>query len=152
PVYYPSSPRDTASEVQVMTGAVTSGIDIRYRAETGHIISGKISGAVESSNSNLSNQARIVLRQPGTGATVASAYCGSMGSVGSYDMRGVPDGEYEILATRFDWTNGAVSPARRVTVRGADVAGVDLVLAPLASVAGRVMLEPAAPNTNLADK
>jgi hypothetical protein len=42
PIFYPSSTRDTATEVQVTAGSVTSGIDIRYRAEPGHIISGKI--------------------------------------------------------------------------------------------------------------
>jgi hypothetical protein len=142
PTYYPSSPRDTANEVQVMNGTVASGIDIRYRAEPGRIISGKISGATESSNANMSRDARLTLRQFGTGAVVANSYGGSLSS-GSYEMRGVPDGDYEISAARFDYTDGAASPWRRVTVRGADVGGIDLVLAPLASIAGRVVLEPA---------
>lgn len=142
PTYHPASPRDTASEVQVVNGAVASGIDIRYRAEPGHIISGKISGATESSNPNMGRDARLLLRQFGAGAIVANSYGGSL-SAGGYEMRGVSDGDYEISALRFDYTDGAASPWRRVTVRGADVGGIDLVLAPLASIAGRVVLEPA---------
>src|SRR5581483_6050884 len=80
PTYYPSSPRDTATEAQVVNGAVASGIDIRYRAEPGHIISGKLSGAVETSNTNMSREARLTLRQFGTGAVVANSYGGSLSS------------------------------------------------------------------------
>jgi hypothetical protein len=40
PTYYPSSTRDTAMEVSVRSGEESTGIDIRYRSERGHSISG----------------------------------------------------------------------------------------------------------------
>ncbi len=152
PVFYPSSTRDAATEVQVTADNVTSGIDLRYRAEPGHIISGKISSAGEISSGNVIPAASLTLRQSGTGVVVANSYISLMSSSSGYEMRGVPDGEYEIGASRFDRTNGAASPWKRVLVRGADVPGVELVLSPLATLAGRVVFEPTAPNANPAEK
>jgi len=37
PIYYPSSTREKAAEVTVLSGVVTSDIDIRYRENQGHI-------------------------------------------------------------------------------------------------------------------
>ena len=47
PTYFPSSTRDTASEVVVREGEEITA-DIQYRAEPGHAISGKVVGVVES--------------------------------------------------------------------------------------------------------
>src|SRR5215510_7810599 len=44
PTYYPSSTRETAAEVTVTSGGEASGVDIRYRGERGHAVSGSISG------------------------------------------------------------------------------------------------------------
>lgn len=141
PVYYPSSPRDTASEVQVATGNVVSGIDLRYRSEPGHVISGKVSGVIETENTNFIPSVSLSLRQAATGNPVATGSTLSQAGAAVFELRGVPDGDYEISSSRFDRTHGAASPWRRVQVRGADVTGLDLVLTPLASVAGRVVLE-----------
>lgn len=145
PVYYPSSTRDTASEVQVATSSVNSGIDLRYRSEPGHVISGKVSGVVEPSASNFIPSVSLSLRQVATGLQVASGSTLGQAGAAVFEVRGIPDGDYEISASRFDRTNAAVSPWRRVQVRGTDVTGVDLVLAPLASVAGQVVLDAALP-------
>jgi hypothetical protein len=143
PVYYPSSTRDTASEVQVATGSVNSGIDLRYRSEPGHVISGKVTGVVEAGNSNVIPSVSLTLRQAATGQQVALGSTLVQAGAAVFELRGISDGDYEISAARFDRTNGALSPWRRVQVRGADVAGVELALTPLASVAGRVVLETA---------
>jgi hypothetical protein len=140
PVYYPASTRDTASEVQVASGATASGIDIRYRSEPGHIISGKLTGALEGARGF--SGVNISLRQPGTGTVIANGFSDVTGATQTYSLRGVPDGEYEISATRFDNENGAIASPRRITVRGTDLSGVDLVLNPLATLAGRVVVEP----------
>ncbi|MBI1760050.1 MAG: carboxypeptidase regulatory-like domain-containing protein [Acidobacteria bacterium] len=143
PVYYPAATRDTASEVQVAAGATASGIDIRYRSEPGHIISGKLTGAVESARGSVS--VNVTLRQAGSGNVVANGFGDAAGATQTYNLRGVADGDYEITATRFDNENGAAATPRRITVRGGDLTGVDLVLNPLATLAGRVVLEPADP-------
>jgi hypothetical protein len=152
PVFYPSSTRDTASEVHVTAGSVASGIDIRYRAEPGHVISGKISSAVEFNTGSAIPSVQLTLRQSGTGVVIANSFAAMMGASNGYELRGVPDGEYEIQANRPDRPNGAASSWRHVLVRGADVPGIDLALAPLGSLAGRVVLEAAPPNANLAEK
>ncbi|MGH9766032.1 MAG: carboxypeptidase regulatory-like domain-containing protein, partial [Blastocatellia bacterium] len=43
PTYHPSSTRDAAAEITVRGGEEVSGIDIRHRAERGHIVSGALS-------------------------------------------------------------------------------------------------------------
>ena len=48
PTYYPSSTRDTAMPVTVRAGEEITGIDIRYRGEPGHAISGNINVGVAS--------------------------------------------------------------------------------------------------------
>jgi hypothetical protein len=60
-----------------------------------------------------------------------------------FALYGVPDGEF-LLHAQIDigTENGAASAPRRVTIKGADVTGIDLALAPLGSIAGRVVLEP----------
>ncbi len=145
PVFYPAATRDTASEVMVAAGATASGIDIRYRSEPGHIISGKLSGALEGSRGSIGSGVNITLRQPGSGTVVSNGFSDVTGATPSYSLRGIPDGEYEITATRFDSENGAAAAPRRVTVRGTDLTGVDLVLNPLATLAGRVVVEPGDP-------
>ena len=50
PVFHPSNTRDGATEVTMQAGGEASGIDIRYRLESGHVISGKVSGATPSGN------------------------------------------------------------------------------------------------------
>jgi hypothetical protein len=50
PTYHPSGPRDTAAEVSVTSGGETGGIDIRYRGDPGHVVSGSVTGAGEPSS------------------------------------------------------------------------------------------------------
>jgi hypothetical protein len=55
---------------------------------------------------------------------------------------GVDDGDYMVVARTFlpsgDWS---ISSPKRISVRGADVTGVELSLKPLGSVSGQVVLE-----------
>jgi len=61
----------------------------------------------------------------------------------TFQLDGVSDGEYEITAIGGNYaTNELLSSApRRITVRGADVTGRDLPLAPMSSIDGHVNLE-----------
>ena len=45
PTYYPSSTRETAAEITVTSGGEASGVDIRYRGDRGHAVSGAMSGS-----------------------------------------------------------------------------------------------------------
>ena len=61
-----------------------------------------------------------------------------------FSFNGVADGEYELMAQQWGGANDTTASApRRVTVKGADVSGIEMILGPLASIAGRVNLEEA---------
>lgn len=137
--YYPSGPRDTAAEVRVGAGEEIAGIDIRHRGEQGHRVSGtvRVSGAGERVQAY-----RISLISAAAGtieaANVRRAGDGSAG----FGLYGVADGEYDVIA--MGDTGGLesfLSSARRITVSGADVTGIELTLKPLSVISGRAILE-----------
>jgi hypothetical protein len=138
PTFAPSSTRDTAAEIQVRSGEEVTA-DIRYRAEPGH----SISGTVKTQNSN---GAGISLSRVGDGLLPTNGSFQGPGSKG-FAIYGLADGEYEIAAqeaiapTRTTFPDMAMSDPLRVTIRGADVSGLELVPKPLASIAGKVVLE-----------
>lgn len=138
--YHPSSTRDTAAEITVTSGGETTGIDIRFRGERGHAISGQVLGLKEQRASGES----VTLTQVGTGLQLATSHVWGGAATAGFDFYGVPDGEYEIAAsTNLGANEPMASAPRRVTVRGADVTGLELRLLPLAALAGRVIIEPA---------
>lgn len=141
PTYFPSSTIDTAAEVNVRAGDEVSNIDIRYRENRGHSISGTVSGAKVPSQEGVS----IVLTHASTGAVVGVISTGSKER--GFVFGSLLDGEYIATAAGSAAVLGgaglslSISQSRTVTVRGADVTGIDLELEPLASIAGRVTIE-----------
>src|SRR5262245_28584368 len=103
PTFHPSSARETATEVTVTSGGEVSGVDIRYRGDTGHVISGTVTGGGGSSSLyavavSLSNAAGGAF----SGAT--STVRRDDGTTG-FAIHGVPDGAYEIAARRGGYNN-----------------------------------------------
>jgi len=142
--YSPSSPRETAAEVTVSSGGEVAGIDIRYRGERGQIVSGTVAGGGETSQPF---GVTVTLHSIPSGFVIGSAPIRPSEGPGGFAIYGVPDGEYEIVARRgnYNGEEGLVSAPRSLTVKGADVGGVELRLAPLASVSGKIVVEaPAA--------
>ncbi len=139
PTYFPSSTRDTASEVVVRDGEEIAA-DIQYRAEPGHAISGKVNGAVES-QTQFSPGASINLTDVRDRSSLMSTSASSNDNF-SFAIYGVADGEYEMSAWQFLQSRDELrSPPRRITVHSADVPGIILTLAPLASIGGRLVFE-----------
>lgn len=140
--YHPSSTRDAATLVNVSSGLVATGIDIRYRGESGFAISGKIHGAPGTTSATTQTSTTIFLRSPTIGETIEKTYSQSTNNQNGYAFYGVPNGEYEVIAGNdgMDGENGVASTPRRVIVRGADVTGVDLTLVPNATVSGMVVV------------
>src|ERR1041384_2245145 len=139
PTFAPSSTRDTAAEVSVRSGEDVS-VDIRYRGEPGHSISGSVKVL---GTSNVS----IALRRPGSTIPIANALQipGSRGFI----LNGLGDGDYYLVAqesivsqTGPPQLTVAFSEPKKVTVKGADVTGVELVTKPLGSISGKILLEP----------
>ena len=144
PTYYPNATRDTAQEVVVTAGAETQGIDIRHRGELGHAVSGTVVGMAEASSAGQSVVA-IDLLQPSTGTRITTTSVNARTGNG-FALYGVADGEYELVAQQRSFSSGQsegswMATPRRVTVRGGDVTGIEMRLAPLGSIAGRIVLE-----------
>ena len=140
PVYYPSATRDTASEITVRSSEEVTNIDLRYRGERGHSISGKVTGASASTRQVMS--ANVYLKQANTGALFGNKYI-QPGDQNGFAFYAVPDGEYEVVAIHGgspDIDMMSTSP-RRVTVRGNDVTGIELTLVASASIAGNLIME-----------
>ena len=138
PTYSPSSTRDTAAEVSVRSGEDTTA-DIRYRSEPGYIVSGTVKARGEH------DPAINLLPAGGTGMPTAMSmqFPGSKG----FAFYGVGDGEYDLIAQEITSGLGqndptfALSDAKRITVRGGNVTGIELVTKALPSLSGRVVLE-----------
>jgi hypothetical protein len=135
PTYAPSSTRDTAAEIIARSNQEVT-VDIRYRGERGHSVSGKVSGTLPP----LPGSPGVNLIDVETHTTAGNVQVNSADK--SFQLDGVADGEYEIGAFGGSGAASQVSsPPKRITVRGADVTGLDLVLAPMASLEAHVNLE-----------
>jgi hypothetical protein len=140
PTYHPSTTRDAAAEVTVNTGDEISGIDVRYRGDRGHIVSGTLSGSLGSDPG--SRGVSVSLARAASGAIESNTYTSLRGGDRGFALYGVPDGEYDLVAQmNIGIESSAASAPRRVTVKGTDVTGLELALAPLGAIAGRVVLE-----------
>ncbi|MBI1766108.1 MAG: carboxypeptidase regulatory-like domain-containing protein [Acidobacteria bacterium] len=144
PTYYPGATRDTATPITVQSGEELSGMDIRYRGESGFAISGKVTG-LTTGNTMVAVQSSTVVLLKRPGATEAVAMTVMIPSAGqnSYGFYGVPNGEYELIASQVSLSddNQSAAAPRRITINGADLSGVDLALTPLAVIKGKVILE-----------
>jgi hypothetical protein len=139
PTYAPSSTRDTAAEISVRTGEETSGVDIRYRGEPGRVVSGTAHGPTAPNSSYSRINVRLI--QISNGVPQASAYSYQRPTVG-FAFYGVADGDYDLTAeSSLGAGETALSEPRRITVRGADVTGIELTTRPLGSISGRIALE-----------
>lgn len=139
PTYAPSSTRDTATEIVVRAGQETSGVDIRYRGEAGHTVSGFASG-LSSPNFNLPTN--ITLTAVVNGVPQASSFSFQPPNSKGFAFYGVADGDYDLNAqSTLSGGETVASEARRITVKGADITGIELVVKALASISGRVALE-----------
>lgn len=138
PTFAPSSTRDTAVEVSVRGGEDVA-VDIRYRGEPGHSISGSVK-LLGTSNASLT------LTRAGSNITVATAL--QLPAMRGFAFNGLSDGDYDLMAqesiinsTSTTFTL-AVSQPQRITIKGADVTGIEVVTKPLGSISGKIQLEP----------
>jgi protocatechuate 3,4-dioxygenase beta subunit len=146
PTYYPSSAIETAADVTVLAGEEAANIDIRYRENRGHTIS----GTVTVSSGPAPQAITVLLTRASNGVVEATTI--AMAGRDNFGFDTLLDGEYVVTAMgtsgNMSTTAGSegitasVSQSRRVTLRGADVSGINLVIEPLASIAGRIVLEP----------
>ena len=143
PTYYPSSTMETAADVTVTAGGEATAIDIRYREHRGHSIGGSVSVSAGPAPQVISV---ILTRSNGVAESTAVV----MGGRDHFGFDSLLDGDYLVTAVGnagnpalggAEGMSASVSQPKRVTVRGADVSGITLVIEPLASIAGRVAIE-----------
>jgi hypothetical protein len=138
PTFAPSSTRDTAAEVSVKSGEETT-VDIRYRGEPGHSVSGTVKLSV-------SGNAQIALTPAGSAMPIANSF--QLPGMRGFVFNGLGDGEYDLVAQEVASTLTQVMPQfafsepKRITIKGADVTGIELVPRPLGSIGGKILLEP----------
>lgn len=141
PIYSPSSTRDTATEYTVRSGEETTA-DIRYRSESGHTVSGtvKMAGTNGAAIMVMSNDGMIIPTSNGFQPPGARGFA----------INGLGDGEYTLYAqemvagspTPTTIPDISMSDPKRITIKGADVTGIELVPKPLAAISGVIALEP----------
>ena len=133
--YAPSSTRDTAQEIVVRSGSETN-VDIQYRGGPGHSISGSASGPKGAQPLQFGINV-VSVNGPQWETRTVQGF-----NDRGFTIEGIDDGDYTVIAMSYQ-TDGAFmfSDAKQISVRGADVSGVELVVEPLISVVGRVLLE-----------
>ncbi|HSK64341.1 MAG TPA: carboxypeptidase-like regulatory domain-containing protein, partial [Pyrinomonadaceae bacterium] len=138
PTYASSATRDNALEVNVRPGEENN-VDIRYRGEPGHAVSGTVKLTTNGGST-------VTILLANTYVPVGTMFQG-MGNRG-FAFYGMGDGEYDIIAQEVTQVPGsqtpqlAISERKRVVVKGADVTGLEIVPRPLPSLSGRIVLEP----------
>lgn len=138
--YAPSSTRDTAAEIVVRAGEETNAVDIRHRGEPGRTISGIVNGPTAPNS-----WTNITLTQLLNGLPQISAVSYQSPNSKGFAFSGVADGDYDLVAhSSLGQGEGTASEPRRITVKGADVTGIELVVKGLASISGHVALETSA--------
>jgi len=144
PTYHPSATSDTATPVIVRGAAETSGVDIIYRGTRGHTVSGKLLGA-SIAEGNIAITVSLV--NPATNILESTAYVYPRTAERGFSFDAVPDGTYRVFARRYarDTDDGLTSPTRTVVVKGADITGLELALAPFVLLTGQVRLAASDP-------
>jgi len=136
PTYAPSSTRDTAAQISI-NGDETN-VDIKYRGDTGHAVSGSLTGLSDASSNASFN---ISLMQIDNAAALLAAVSFAPPGANTFSLYGVADGDYELTAQSFSPSGvGGISEPRRISVKGADVTGIVLNIKPLGSISGQVAL------------
>lgn len=139
--FYPSGTRDTAAEVSVRSGQEVSGIDLRLRDDPAR----RVTGTVESPTGFFGDFGVSVSLTYASTAMPAGLTSLNSTNAGerSFSFESIADGEYDLQAT-VNAREGVTlaSVPQRVSVRGTDVTGLRLTLAPLASASGTVRFEP----------
>src|SRR4030095_9607889 len=125
-----------AMEINVRAGEETTA-DIRYRGESGHSVSGAVLGPIAPNSST-----NIALAQIVNGVPLPSGFSFQAFNRKGFAFYGVADGEYDLIAQSITGPREIIaSESRRVTVKGADVSGIELVVRELAPIRGRLVLE-----------
>lgn len=137
--YYPSvTEASRATKLQVQAGQETSGIDIAIQAVRVYSVRGRVGIPAGLKGDNV--RLFLIRTEGGTEASGGS----TAKADGSFEIEGVPSGNYRIMAIGMDPEKGAggmYSANQEVVVSSGDVEGVNISLGGRATVTGRVRIE-----------
>jgi carboxypeptidase family protein len=139
PAYHPvATTRANAAEIKVSAGIEITGVDIRYGGSRGHTVSGVVSGG-----KGIVTRPAVSVQLLGAQGELSanSAYIRPGDDNRGFAFFGLPDGEYIITARSDGADQGLAAAPARITLSGADVAGIEMKLDPLGSVSGRVDID-----------
>ncbi len=132
-----------ASPVVVTAGQQASGIDIPLKKGRVYRVSGKVTGMPAGTRVQISLQPQVSLR--GSGVVMNSfGSSSSPAADGSFVMRSVVPGSYELLVVNYDNNRPAVVGRTTVTVSNANLEDVVVQAGSTVDVTGRVVPDPAA--------
>jgi hypothetical protein len=147
PTFYPSTTRDASVELTLHAGEELSDIDIRLRADRGHVVSGTVAGVLDAAHAE--QVTTLSLISSDTTEYHAQVFIYGRAESGGFAFDSLTDGEYDLVAERYtatgEWRKLA-SSTRRVRIKGADVTGLRITLDPLGSISGRLVFESAQMN------
>ncbi|HEV2668484.1 MAG TPA: carboxypeptidase-like regulatory domain-containing protein, partial [Blastocatellia bacterium] len=139
PAYHPAAAtRAQATEIKVSAGVEITGVDIRYIGTGGHAIRGLVSGG-----KGIVTRPAVSVQLFGAQGELSanSAYIRPGDDNRGFAFYGLPDGEYTLNARSVGDDQGLAAAPARITLSGADVAGIELKLDPLGSVSGRIVID-----------
>ncbi len=153
--YHPSSNGDSAAKISVRSNSEIGNIDIIYRGENGRTVSGKLAGAIPENDQR--NSISVSLRNAATGIVehvenITDSNSDTTKPKNTFSFNSVGDGEYFITANAASGVRdnrvAAASPPRRIIVKGADVTGLELALAPLLTINGQLKIAASIPTAD----
>ena len=135
PTYAPSSSREAADKISVRVGEETSSVDILYRGARGSTISGIVKGTRTGDQGFSVTLTSLAEKGPRSDTYFQDAN-------GEFAFEGIPDGDYHLVANAY-WNDRerGLSESMVLNVRGADIEGIELTAAALASISGAVILK-----------
>jgi hypothetical protein len=139
PAYHPAAmTRADAAEIKVGVGVEITGVDIRYGGGRGHTVSGVVSGG-----KGIVTRPAVSVQLFGAQGELSatSAYIRPGDDNRGFAFYGLPDGEYILNVRSAGADQGLAAAPARITLRGDDVAGIEMKLDPLGSVSGRVVID-----------
>ena len=107
------------------------------------IPTGTVRGRVIADDGRVLSNTTVVARAVSGAAAVKAS---PVDAEGRFTLDDLADGEYDVSAVfATNPTETMAAGSRRVTVRGGDVTGIELLLVQLGSIAGTIALDPIAP-------
>lgn len=130
--------RQDAKPVDLTARQEATGVDIRMRKADVFTIRGRLDGAVPE---HPSDQYRIVLAAIGRTTGVGGPLPLNVTPDGSFEITGVPSGDYDLLVANSGLTSEPPLAFRRLEVRNHDSDGVVVHLGALAAITGTIALK-----------